>query len=118
MGNDALYGDAGNDTLRGQGDDDLLDGGTGNDLLYGGTGSDIFLFADGDGIDTIGDFDALDPLEQIDISAVSAIENWDDLAENHLIDHAGTVEIFIDDGQSIFLQGVAFEDLDASDFLF
>ncbi len=117
-GNDVMYGEDGDDTLRGQAGDDVLDGGAGNDLLYGGSDNDVFVFRNGDGIDTIGDFDALSDLEQIDLSAVSAIADWTDLSNNHLIDHGDHVEIYISESRSIFLEGVDIADLDASDFVF
>ncbi len=98
----------------------MLIGGAGNDLLVGGDQAETFVFADGFGQDTITDFDALfDGREDIDLSAVSAITDWADLAANHMT-QVGSSRVIIADGSGDFirLDGVSLADLDQNDFIF
>lgn len=126
-GNDKLYGGSGKDVLEGNtGDDrlfggssgDVLNGGKGNDWLVGSTGSDDFIFKSGDGDDTIRDFDATNNKEDIDLSAVSQIEDFADLAANHMLQVGDDVEIDDGDSLTITLLGVDLADLGNSDFIF
>lgn len=135
-GNDQLFGHRGNDTLKGGKGADLLEGashddrllgqrgadtlkgGTGDDYLVGGSGKDLFVFRDGDGNDTIQDFDALANGEDIDLSAVTAIAGFTDLAAHHM-QQVGA-DVLIDDGAglTILLLNVDESDLGQGDFLF
>lgn len=145
IGDDSLHGDAGNDTLDGSfgadtlsgddGDDvlfggsqddrihggaghDTVHGNNGNDLLSGGTDSDLFVFDNSFGTDTITDFDALSGFEKIDLSAVSAITSFADLADNHLSTNANGDAVISVGFNTITLLGVTASSLDASDFIF
>jgi serralysin len=130
-GNDVLWGGQGNDLLDGGADDDLLIGGAGFDTLLGSTGNDTltgafnadtFIFTDfggGFGNDVITDFDANNSLENIDLSRVSGIADFNDLVANHMTQIGANV--VIDDGSSntITLQNVLLTDLlDGTDFIF
>ncbi len=115
---DLILGGDGQDDLRGGAGLDTLSGDAGNDVLRGEGQSDVFVFADGFGQDTIVDFDALDAGEVIDLSALTAITDFADLAADHL--SAAGRHVRIDDlsGNSVVLRDVALADLDATDFLF
>ncbi|MFK7763132.1 MAG: Calx-beta domain-containing protein, partial [Roseobacter sp.] len=117
-GFDTLNGGNGNDTLNGGNGDDVLNGGTGNDLLNGGSGNDVFIFADGFGADTIVDFAANNNLEDIDLSAVSAIVNFIDLRDNHMSQSGSDVVIDAGAGNVITVEDVNLADMNFGDFLF
>ncbi len=142
-GFDTLMGGEGNDVLRGSFGADTITGGIGDDTLSGGrdiasgeqissffnTSSpfDDFIFEDGFGNDVITDFGALVfltpgfPLvrtDDIDLSAVTAITDFDDLVANHLITNADGDAVIIDGSNSITLEGVAIADLAAENFIF
>ena len=122
-GNDQLYGQGGNDRLFGGNGNDTLDGGGGNDRLYGQGGNDVFVFSDGLGNDTIFGFSA-NNAEDIDLSGVSTITDFNDLITNHLSNNGGFAQIDVALNQSILLNGVAFGSVgvglaySAGDFLF
>jgi len=116
-GNDTLRGGNGNDTLLGEVGFDTLDGGAGNDTLTGGVNGDTFIFADGFGQDTITDFEEFNNLEKIDLSAVTAITDFADLAANHLT-QSGANAVITDGANTITLNNVNIADLDANDFIF
>ena len=121
-GDNRLIGNDGNDGLFGRAGADVLLGGFGNDVLNGGGGLDTFVFANGFGNDRVINFSAANG-EDIDLSAVTAINNFGDLVNNHLRDNGGTAEIFVG-ANTILLQGVAFADVGvgqlyaAGDFIF
>ncbi len=135
-GNDTLLGGNGNDRLIGEGQADDIRGGRGVDNIYGGDGldtinggrdndilrgegqSDIFVFAGVFGDDRIVDFDAFDSNEVIDLSRISSIADFADLAANHMTQIAA--DVLIDDllGNTIRVENTLVADLDASDFLF
>lgn len=126
-GADKLYGGDGNDRLDGgDGDDklfggagaDVLIGGKGNDRLTGGTGLDTFVFGNKAGRDVITDFNAANNGEDIDLSAVTRIKTYKDLANNHM-EQVGS-DVVIDDhaGTRITLLNVDIADLGKGDFLF
>jgi len=103
----------------------VLDGGAGNDRLTGGGGSDNFIFRDGDGENRIVDFNALNDNEKIDLSGVTTITSFADLAANHMTQQGADVVISdLNPGTTaagpltITLAGVDIADLDANDFLF
>lgn len=131
IGNDRLQGGDGNDDLRGGADDDrliggngidTLNGGSGNDTLSGGSKKDVFVFGNNFGNDIITDFAASDA-EDINLSAVTAINNFTDLITNHLSDNGGFAQIDVG-VNSILLEGVAFANVgvglaySADDFIF
>ncbi len=118
QGNDRLEGGAGDDTLQGGAGFDVLIGGAGNDILTGNFNADTFVFADGHGDDVITDFEATNPFETIDLSAVTAIDDFDDLVADHLSQAGPDALIETGGGDSLTLTGVSVGDLDASDFLF
>lgn len=117
-GRDTLDGGTGNDKLFGGGRKDVLDGGRGNDKLTGGGGVDKFVFHNKSGSDTITDFNATNNREDIDLSDVSRIKGYRDLANNHM-EQVGD-DVVIDDhaGTKITLLDVSIDDLGKGDFLF
>ncbi len=114
-GDDILDGGDGNDTARGGAGDDQIGGGAGNDFLRGGTGDDAFLFATGDDRDQIGDFDRLG--DDVVVLSVEGIESFEDVLDAASESETGTVLAF-GGGDSLFLRGVATDDLEAGDFVF
>ncbi len=118
LGNDTLFGGNGNDTLNGGGGDDELTGGAGNDILTGGFGNDEFIFANGFGNDTIVGFAANNNLEDINLSAVSAIVNFVDLVNNHMTQSASDVIIDTGTGDTITVLNVNIADMNFADFIF
>jgi Ca2+-binding RTX toxin-like protein/6-phosphogluconolactonase (cycloisomerase 2 family) len=116
-GADTLRGGSGGDELHGGSGNDILRGENGNDLLRGQSGDDDFQFADGHGDDTISDFDALDNGEDIDLSNLSALNNFADVrAASSQV--GNDVLINTGGGNSILLLNVDLADLDSRDFLF
>lgn len=86
--------------------------------MQGNFNADTFIFADGHGMDVISDFEATNDSEKVDLSAVSAIVSFADLAANHATQVGGDVVIDTGGGNSITLSGVTLADLDQADFLF
>lgn len=118
-GNDTITTGAGDDLIQGGGGNDIIDAGAGDDQLWGGLGADTFIFADGHGDDMIHDFHAASDAERIDLSAVSALNSFDDLLADGVMEAVGpNVRIDTGGGNSIWLTNVAIEDLDRNDFLF
>ena len=114
-GEDILDGGEGDDTISHSGGDAVLTGGAGDDTLTGGAGDDTFVYAAGDGNDTITDF--TDGTDTIDLSAMTEIESFLDLAvkqdgENTVIDLSEW------GGGEITLENFTSTNLDASDFDF
>jgi Ca2+-binding RTX toxin-like protein len=112
-GNDLLEGHEGNDRLYGGGGRDELIGGSGNDRLAGGKGADDFVFSAG--FDRVRDFRGND---EVDLSTAHGIDDFTDLMQNHATQNHRGVTITDDDGDSMRLNGLTLDDLDASDFLF
>ncbi|MCB8820027.1 calcium-binding protein [Microvirga rosea] len=112
-GNDYVSGDAGDDVVGGQDGADTIVGGTGNDELWGGTGADKFLFTTAlngsSNVDTLKDFSAAEAdriyLEH-DIFAALPLGFLSSYlfttgaaastADQHLIYHQNTGEVFYD----------------------
>ena len=117
-GRDNINGGDGNDLLLGRGGFDVLNGGAGDDILEGGIQADQFIFEDEFGNDTITDFAATNNAERINLSAVNAISDFQDLIDNHMSQIGA--DVVIDDGlgNTITLLGVTLSDLDAVDFVF
>lgn len=130
-GRDTLHGGDGDDLLRDNGQtgthahdrffagagNDTIEFGGGNDTANGGVGSDTFVFSENHGDDVITDFDATDPNEVIDLSAISAITNIDQLLAA-ATQQGNDVLIDTENGNSILLQGVDRGDLGSDDFIF
>ncbi|ORE93827.1 CAP domain-containing protein [Aurantimonas sp. 22II-16-19i] len=116
-GNNSLWGGTGNDNIRGYAGFDVLNGGAGNDRLQGDANADTFVFGNGFGKDIIADFEATNAAEKIDLSAVTAITSFADLAANHLTQVGGNA-VITDGFNTITLNGVNIADLDATDFIF
>ncbi|MDB5525144.1 MAG: hemolysin-type calcium-binding repeat family protein [Rhizobium sp.] len=114
-----LAGNGGANTLKGAAGDDILAGGQGNDKLVGGGGIDIFVFANRMGKDRVTDFVPEGANHDIiDLGNVSAITDFADLKANHLEKSGSDVVIFINNGDTITIEGVKINDLHANDFLF
>jgi hypothetical protein len=114
-GNDTLVGGTGNDTLFGEDGDDLLNGGTGNDILLGMTGADTFSFTAGDGSDIIADFTA--GTDHIWFSATS-LHNFADVQSHATFSSVTGATTISYTGGTVVLNGVALNQLHASDFIF
>ena len=126
-GSDRLKGDSGNDILNGGNGNDVLIGGSGRDFLSGDAGkdrlkgvggSDVFIFSDGGGKDKILDFDANNNREDIDLSAVTNIEDFSDLTSNHMTQVGDNVVIDDGDNLIITLMNVDIADLNNANFVF
>ncbi|GGH36852.1 Hemolysin-type calcium-binding repeat-containing protein [Cribrihabitans marinus] len=133
-GDDRLYGETGQDTLQGGGGQDLLVGGdgddrlngwrgndtihgeSGNDTMSGGYGSDIFVFSEGN--DRLADFNKFDPAEKIYMGYAEGIDNYSDLAANHMSQRGANVLISDDAGNSLLVVNATLQQLDETDFWF
>lgn len=107
-GNDILTGGHGADKLYGGNGRDIIDGGSGNDVLSGGAGPDVFLFGNNGGADRITDFvrgldkiALLEGQQRVFIHSQSATE----------------ARLVLNDGSSVYLQGIAAELVRATDFI-
>ena len=116
-GNNTLLGGDGDDVIRGFAGFDRIEGGAGNDRLTGDFNADTFVFANGFGKDVITDFDEFDNSEKIDLSAVSEINDFADLAANHLT-QVGANAVITDGADTITILNANIANLDASDFIF
>ena len=117
-GRDNIQGGEGDDTIFGRGGFDVIEGGAGDDILTGGLQADTYLFSDGFGNDIITDFAATNNAERIDLSAVTEIEDFADLVDNHLTQDGLGALISDGLGNTITLLDVNISDLDSADFLF
>lgn len=106
-GADRLDGGAGADKLKGGGGHDLLIGGRGNDKLSGGAGRDKFVFDEGSGADRIMDF----------IIGEDIIDLTEYAITFDMLSFSGA-RIFLNDGDSIRLNGLDASTLDEACFLF
>jgi Ca2+-binding RTX toxin-like protein len=100
-----VIGSAYNDTFYGSRADNIFDG---------GDGIDTFVFGRNIGHDTIRDFDATGNDHDI-IRLENVFDSWHEL-RNNMEDTGDDVVIYIDDHNSITLENVRFNDLNASDF--
>ncbi len=116
--NDRLLGGTGNDQLNGSAGFDTLIGGSGNDTLTGAFNADTFLFTDGFGTDIITDFSISSNAEKIDLSGVTAIQNFADLQANHLSSDINGSALITVGNNSITLTGIAPGTLSVDDFVF
>lgn len=115
---DLLNGGADNDNLKGGGGDDTIVGGSGNDYIKGGSGADVFVFSGNFGNDRIVDFMTDEAGEYIDLSSVSSITSFNDLASNHVSQDGSYVLIDDGNGNTIRLYNVNESSLTADDFIF
>ncbi len=114
---DDLRGDAGNNMIWGGNGNDAIRGRAGNDTLLGQGGNDTFFFENGFGNDVIVGFEAFNANEKIDLSMVTNITDFADLAANHL-SQVGADAVITDGAGTITLLGVQTTDLNAGDFAF
>lgn len=118
-GEDYLYGNAGDDFLFGGGDSDLVRAGEGNDWIDGGAGDDGLY--GGDGADTFvasGGYDIVQDLEQgIDriLIGSATVTSFEQLT---LTNETGGTLVVIADLGSLYIAGIAPQNLTAADFLF
>lgn len=114
-----LHGNSGKNVIKGLAGNDTIWGHGGADILTGGAGVDQFVFNTGDGKDTITDFTAAGSRHDIlDITGLSSVTSYSDLARNHMKQVGGDVLIDGLNGDSILLKAVKLSSLDAGDFLF
>jgi len=123
-GTDRLFGGAGNDyldggrqqdTLSGDTGNDTLVGGQGNDVLTGGAGRDIFSFERGFGRDEITDFNWRQG-DKIDLADVPRVHDMSDI--RMLVASDGDAIAVVGSSGRITFDGLTWDDLRASDFLF
>ena len=117
-GNDELNGGQNNDNLIGGSGFDTLNGGTGNDTLSGNFNADFFVFEDGFGNDVLIDFDQANAFEKINLTAVTNIDNFNDLIVNHLTEDNDGNAVISDGANTITLLNIDMNDLEESDFIF
>ena len=77
-GNDRLVGNFDDNALNGGVGDDTLTGGGGDDTLTGGLGDDVFTMGNDAGSIEVTDF--TQGADQIDLSNITGVEDFDDLA--------------------------------------
>jgi Ca2+-binding RTX toxin-like protein len=112
-GDDTMMGGDGNDTLNGENDNDVLTGGAGNDRLTGGSGSDLFVFGAGFGKDIVTDFAGNDRIVFDD----GLFDTFQEVrAASRQV--GSSVVITLDADNTITLQHVNLNSLQANDFLF
>ncbi len=117
---DTLFGGAGADTIDGGAGTDRINGGTGDDLLTGGKQADTFVFHRDAGFDVITDF--VDGADTIDLHDFGLrILDYSGIVAPALSDAGGGATL-LDLGQlggtgTIRIEGLAFADADAADFL-
>ena len=116
-GNDRLVGNFDDNALYGGVGDDTLTGGGGDDTLTGGLGDDVFTMGNDAGSIEVTDF--TQGADQIDLSNITGVEDFDDLAA-FLLSGGGTSTLTFDITEVDQLQLIiqAEEDLEASDFIF
>lgn len=118
-----LFGDAeaafaggigvdGNDTLNGGKGDDFLYGGRGDDVLTGGQGADVFVIEFLSGDDRITDFKGVDTIR---FDAASGVDDFSDLTLTQI---GGDTLITWGTTDSLLIEGVKPNKLDATDFSF
>jgi Ca2+-binding RTX toxin-like protein len=103
------------ENLIGSAHNDTLDGSRADNVFTGGGGVDTFVFGQTIGCDTITDFDATGADHDVIRFEAGVFDNWNDLRDN-MEDTGDDVVIWIDDYNSVTLQNVNFNQLDASDF--
>jgi serralysin len=117
---DTLRGGTGNDVLSGNTGNDTLNGGQGDDVLTGGSGSDVFVFGRNTGDDRITDF--ANTKDTIDLTAFGIKPSDFASIVTPALSNAGGGDTVLNladlGGQgSVLIEGLAFADADASDFI-
>ncbi len=117
---DTLHGGSGNDVLNGGGGNDTLNGGHDDDVLTGGAGKDVFVFGRNAGNDRITDF--ANSNDTIDLTAFGLKPSDFASIIAPALSNAGGGDTLLNladlGGQgSILIEGLAFADADASDFI-
>lgn len=107
-----LFGYAGNDTISGKAGDDRLYGGAGKDILTGGKGQDTFLYYVGMGHDVVTDFDADGSDGRQDHLHFYEYTPYEIHQDKH-----GDAVIWINNKDTLTLKGVAFDQVDVTDFV-
>lgn len=121
-GADFLTGDRLHDAIYGGEGNDIIIGGGGRDTLYGQLGHDRFVFGPNDGHDTVIGFSANNG-EDIDLSGLGDIRNFQDLVNNH-VENRGGEAVIVHAGGSITLTGIGVNEIghdqaySADDFIF
>lgn len=114
---DHLTGNSGANMLNGAAGQDTLAGGAGDDVLIGGVGADVFVFRDGTGHDTIADFQGGPYGDQIDLSELTNITDFDTLRA-HFVAAGGDTLLLLTDVDHILLRDVDLVSLDSDNFIF
>ena len=114
---DVLKGQFGQNRLEGGAGNDVLQGRGGADTYNGGAGDDIFVFQNGFALEIIEDFDEFSAAEKLDVSMVTNIVDFADLAANHMAQNGTDVDI-TDGPGTIRIQNALLADLDGGDFIF
>jgi len=70
------------------------------------------------GVDVIKDFSVANPAEFIDLSAVTAITSFTDLAGNHLSTNLSGFAVITAGANTIIIENVSAASLTAGDFIF
>ena len=120
-GGDTLKGGSGDDELIGGSGGDDLHGGRDDDMLTGGDGNDTFYFRRNAGDDVITDFENGSDL--IDLSAYGLRPADFATVVAPALSNAGGGDTFLDldaigGSGSVLIEGLAFADADAMDFVF
>ena len=95
---------------------DEIISGIGSDILAGGAGKDIFVFDENSGTDRISDFsdgDQIELLAQLNDTSISSGAG----VLSRISDTSEGASINLGDGNSILLENVSKDDLDASMFI-
>lgn len=117
---DRLFGGLGDDELLGGGGFDRLQGGRGDDALTGGAASDVFVMRRRNDDDVILDFQ--NGMDQVDLTAFGLRPAQFAAVVAPALNDAGGGAAFLDLGAlggagSVLIQGLAFAQADASDFI-
>jgi len=114
-GANVLDGGTGNDTIIGGSGDETISGGDGNDQMFGNGGADIFVLEDGFGNDRINYFRA--DADMIDLSAVTEIVDYDDLIANHITQSGEDNTLITVGDNTVLVDDLSIDQLDASLFI-
>jgi serralysin len=114
-GDDDVFNGGGDDTVDAGAGDDTLWGGGGDDTFTGGNGADTFIFQSGHGDDTVTDFDVDDDILQLDQTVTDFTSTADVEAASTAQD--GGVMIDLGGGNSVFLDGLALDDVSEIEFV-
>ncbi len=117
--NDTIFGGGANDTIDADSGADVIWGGSGNDNLTGGNGNDTFAFTSGHGDDTITDFNLnSDQLAFEDITGFTDEAGVRAATSETIIGGVSGLLINTGDGNTIFLVGLADEDIGSLSLVF